>query len=463
MKLFSMIMSFRKKNRKIFSLIVLLFVASFVFLNVFQLSSEQRANPVLDYVKKHTKSVKPVEVDEPKNDPPADMLQENLTDIKQEPVKVEKKIILEAIKKKVRAPNGKKDRIYASDRSGIDGNSALVDCGSDLEVQLTSDTSVSNFSVYLNGVTANDLDKYLANNHRHYHMVFAMESEPHSGGGESWKNADFRMWYNLNLSFPEPATYFDIKLYMPDLLAPPRVDFDKKVTSAPLVWILSNCNAFNSREKFVQNLMSLIKVDSFGGCLNNNRARGAGRMTGNDDVFADYKFVITIENSNCVDYVTEKLVYAVKSGSIPIVAGKNNKPNYARYLPKNSYINVYDFKTVADLVKHLKLVASNRTEYEKYFKFKFKHNYTREFLISQPLSKQIEIAKSILGEDEEKEFFNGIILKEKSQNKVCKIARYINETPRETVEAEIKSHRIARPSISEACLPSGDLSNIPKE
>jgi hypothetical protein len=34
-----------------------------------------------------------------------------------------------------------------------------------------------------------------------------------------------------------------------------------------------------------------------------------------------YKFVIAIENSNYGDYVTEKLVKAVESGAIPIVAG----------------------------------------------------------------------------------------------------------------------------------------------
>ena len=51
----------------------------------------------------------------------------------------------------------------------------------------------------------------------------------------------------LNL---EPATYFDMKLYLPDMLAAPVVEFEKK-EEAPLVWVLSNCNAFNQREKLV--------------------------------------------------------------------------------------------------------------------------------------------------------------------------------------------------------------------
>jgi hypothetical protein len=458
MKPISMIKSFAKKNRKIFSVIIFLFIVSYLFLNLFYQPSDRQS---LHDIDKHTQNPEPIK---DKQKEPADVKQRpNLPQVVNNEQVVERKAkILEAIKNKDDSQNGR-FRVYTSDHSGLSGNNGVLDCGNNLDVIFTPDKTKSNFSVYLNSIGGvSDAEKYMANDHRHYHMVFAMESEPHSGGGESWTNADFRMWYNLDLSYPEPATYFDVKDYLPDLLAPPRVDFDKKETSAPLVWILSNCNAFNSREKFVEKLMSLTKVDSFGGCLNNNRARGAGRMTGNDDVFADYKFAITIENSNCEDYVTEKLVYTVKSGSIPIVAGKNNKPNYAKYLPKNSYINVYDFKTVTDLVKHLELVGSNRTEYEKYIHFKFKHKYTREFLKSQPLEKQIEIAKSILGEENEQEFFNGLILKEKSENKVCKIARYLRDTPRETIEAEIKKRRSARPSTSEACLPSGDLSSIPK-
>ena len=43
----------------------------------------------------------------------------------------------------------------------------------------------------------------------HYTMVFTMESEVHSFGGDTWSNADFRMWYNLDESFPEPAHSFE--------------------------------------------------------------------------------------------------------------------------------------------------------------------------------------------------------------------------------------------------------------
>jgi hypothetical protein len=352
----------------------------------------------------------------------------------------------------------KRTRFYAMDGNGRGSvNRELVKCSSELEVEIiSSDFEKADFTYFFDSVPSRtNIDAITKGKKRHYYMVYAMESEPHSGGGETWHNADFIMWYNLDLSFPEPATYFDVKSYLPDLLAGPRVEFEQKETSADLVWVLSNCNAHNSREKYVKKLMDLVKVDSYGFCLRNKDTHTSQRMSGNVELFSKYKFVITIENSNCEDYVTEKLVHAVASGSIPIVAGRDGKPDYARYLPKNSYINIYDFKSVEDLVAHLKKVASSKEEYEKYIHFKRKHNYTREYLAKLPLNQMIDVAKSVLGQEQEREFFNGLVMKEKSENKICKIARYLQQTPADVIEAEAKKHKRNRPSVGEACLPHG--------
>lgn len=180
-------------------------------------------------------------------------------------------------------------------------------------------------------------------------------------------------------------------------------------------------------------------------------------MHGNVELFSKYKFVLAIENSNCQGYVTEKLVHAVGSGSIPIVAGRDNKPNYLQFMPKNSYINVYDYKTVDDLVEHLKKIESSREEYEKYTWFKRKHSYTRDQLLKMTLAEQINVARQVFDYESEREFFDGLVGREKSENKLCKVARYLDSTPVDVVEAEIKKHRRDRPSTSEACLPHGNL------
>ena len=144
------------------------------------------------------------------------------------------------------------------------------------------------------------------------------------------------------------------------------------------------------------------------------------------------------------------------SGSIPVVAGKDGKPDYLRYMPKNSYINIYDFASVDSLVAHLKLVASSRVEYEKYIWFKLKHNYTREHIGKMSLNEMISFAKTILSPNETM-FTSGIVAMEKSESKLCKVARYLKETPPQIIHEQIKAKRQNRPTTSEACLKPGNL------
>ena len=207
----------------------------------------------------------------------------------------------------------------------------------------------------------------------------------------------------------------------------------------------------------MKDFMDKIKVDSYGGCLKNKFTHSSEHMKGNIELFSNYKFVIAIENSNCEDYVTEKLVHAVASGSIPIVAGRDNKPDYLKFLPKNSYINIYDYKSIDDLVTHLNTIASDKNEYEKYIRFKSGHNYTRKNLYELSLKQLIELSKQII--DPNEKFFSQLIAKEKSDNKLCKLASYLKNTPKEKVSQEIEKNRSKRPSSDIACLSAKHLAD----
>jgi len=222
-------------------------------------------------------------------------------------------------------------RLIAFDGGGFGSvNSGVVKCQIDSksEVEITSSSSAKNVDLlYYNMNVPEGSRSLLSGTKRQYTMVYGMESEVHSYGGQSWKNADFRMYYHLDKSFPEPATYFDVRVHLADLLSPARVAFEDKEASAPVVWVVSNCNAFNGRERFMKELMGKLQVHSYGGCLRNKANHPSEHMKGNIELFSKYKFVIAIENSNCEDYVTEKLVHAVASGSIPIVAGKQSLKN----------------------------------------------------------------------------------------------------------------------------------------
>ena len=73
------------------------------------------------------------------------------------------------------------------------------------------------------------------------------------------------------------------------------------------------------------------------------------------------------------------------------------------------------------------------------------------------LSEMISFAKSKIFDAKEL-FFSGLIEKEKSENKLCKIARHIKNTPTRVLNEQINAKRMNRPSTNEACLSPGNLS-----
>ncbi len=88
-----------------------------------------------------------------------------------------------------------------------------------------------------------------------------------------------------------------------------------------------------------------------------------------------------MENSNCKDYITEKLGTAIVSTVVPVVFAVNSKdgkspsiPNYDNYMPPYSYINAGDYKSAKELADYLLYVSSNETEYNAYLWYKMPEN-----------------------------------------------------------------------------------------
>ncbi|CAF4937295.1 unnamed protein product, partial [Rotaria sp. Silwood2] len=139
------------------------------------------------------------------------------------------------------------------------------------------------------------------------------------------------------------------------------------------------------------------------------------RMLDNFDAYKKYKFVIAIENSNCLDYVTEKLVLAVRSGSIPIVAGSNGRSDYRRYMPEHSFINIFDYLSIKDLANDLKRIGNNKTLYESYLWYK-KHDKDISKLKELSLNEKLKHFADVIGSNATM-LTDGIAGKEKSENK----------------------------------------------
>ncbi len=156
----------------------------------------------------------------------------------------------------------------------------------------------------------------------------------------------------------------------------------------PVFWSSGNCWARSGREHFVRELMAHIPVAAYGSCLNNAESKydylyermGFGLEKGDilfgipGELARRHLFYLSMENSNCEDYVTEKLTKALRAGVVPIVDGP---ASYANFLPAAKSVICADaFESPAALAKYLKYLAGNRTAYLEYMPWKMDVNFT---------------------------------------------------------------------------------------
>lgn len=68
----------------------------------------------------------------------------------------------------------------------------------------------------------------------------------------------------------------------------------------------------------------------------------------------DYRIYLAFENSNCDEYITEKLWYnAYFKYAIPVVMGGSRR-NYEELCPPESFIHVDDFDSPQSLADYLR-------------------------------------------------------------------------------------------------------------
>ena len=85
---------------------------------------------------------------------------------------------------------------------------------------------------------------------------------------------------------------------------------------------------------------------------------------------SEYKFYLAFENSNCIDYITEKFyVNGLKYNILPLVMGAR-KEDYVRSAPYKSFIHVDDFESPEALAKYLHQLDKNDELYNEYFQWK---------------------------------------------------------------------------------------------
>jgi len=142
---------------------------------------------------------------------------------------------------------------------------------------------------------------------------------------------------------------------------------ERSKDTALIAWFVSNCNSKSGRESAVKELKKYIPVDVYGSgsCsdpgLSCPRSKDAECL---QMLNTTYKFYLSLENSMCSDYVTEKLWKVLSYNVIPVVL---NGADMSSIAPPHSVIQFSDFKTIADLAKYLKKVAEDDLLFASYF------------------------------------------------------------------------------------------------
>lgn len=136
-----------------------------------------------------------------------------------------------------------------------------------------------------------------------------------------------------------------------------------------VAWFVSNCGARNNRLQYARELGKYIEVDIYGAC-------GSLKCPRSDDkkcfnlLETDYKFYLAFENSNCRDYITEKLfVNGLGQNVLPIVMGARPE-DYQKSAPEGSYIHVDEFASPEELAAYLHRLDNDNALYNSYFKWK---------------------------------------------------------------------------------------------
>ncbi|ODM87801.1 Alpha-(1,3)-fucosyltransferase C, partial [Orchesella cincta] len=126
----------------------------------------------------------------------------------------------------------------------------------------------------------------------------------------------------------------------------------------------------------VEDLFRNWKLDSFGGCSHKSCVRNESCFS---NLGKEYKFYMALENSLCVDYITEKPSHGWVHNMVPIIYALGNKTMLS---PPNSYVDALEFKTMKGLADRIKFLANNPKEYFKYFEWKSVYDLKTPFASS---------------------------------------------------------------------------------
>ncbi|XP_034833165.1 alpha-(1,3)-fucosyltransferase C-like [Maniola hyperantus] len=145
--------------------------------------------------------------------------------------------------------------------------------------------------------------------------------------------------------------------------------------SKAAAWLVSHCNTKSQREIYVDELQKELvsygwTVDIYGKCGTMTCPKSETH-TCFKKIEDDYYFYLSFENSFAEDYVTEKLLVALKNYAVPIVFGA---ANYSRFLPPGSYLDARELG-VKELARQMSEIIGNTSKYHDFFRWRNHYVY----------------------------------------------------------------------------------------
>ncbi|XP_060064271.1 alpha-(1,3)-fucosyltransferase C-like [Ylistrum balloti] len=152
--------------------------------------------------------------------------------------------------------------------------------------------------------------------------------------------------------------------------------------SKTAVGFISHCGAPSKRDKFVRELRSYgMDIDIYGKCGNlkcggqpAQKWKGVWNLTANhqdhcfDVLDTRYKFYLSLENSLCEDYVTEKSLHLSLSHQIVPLIRDGAKRSI--FHPPNSYVDTKQFKSLKKLAEHINTLSRSFNKYLEFFEWR---------------------------------------------------------------------------------------------
>lgn len=213
-------------------------------------------------------------------------------------------------------------------------------------------------------------------------IFFTDESPLHTFfATKEYTMSDYNGIFNLSMTYRSdsdiPVPYGrTVKLSAKEKAAVGKLPYfaGKKVGFVAL--LSSNCGGPNRRWDYVNELRKYIQLDIYGGC--GDKKACPGHFMKDCAVIEGYKFYLAFENSNCREYITEKLWWnAYEKNVVPVVMG-GSKADYERLCPPKSFIHVEDFESPKDLAQYLTDLNADDVAYNAFFEWKKEYKVLNE-------------------------------------------------------------------------------------